>query len=227
MRVLVVAAHPDDTEFICGGTVALMTARGDSVTYLVVTSGELGLLPEVKDRRVREQEQRAAADCLKVQAVEFLREPDGQVTDSLSLRSKIVRSIRQLAPEIVITHSPVYNLGSVRYSHPDHLAVGRATFAAVFPEARNRNWYPTHFSEGLAPWAVPEVWLCGVEKSNYAVDITMHLDRKIIAAGMHESQKRHFTDFAGFFRTWAEEVASLHGLAPGLLAEEFHKINTA
>ncbi len=226
MRVLVIAAHPDDTEYICGGTIASMTARGDDVAYVVVTSGELGLLPDEPDSFAREYEQRSAADSLGVGSIEFLREPDGQVADASPLRFKLVKAIRQLRPELLITHSPIYHLGSVRYSHPDHLAVGRAALACVFPEASNRNYHPTLFSEGLTPWIVPEVWLCGVERSNFAIDITREFDRKLMAAGMHESQKRHFKDFAGFFRTWAQEVAERHGFTTGVLAEEFHRIHT-
>jgi LmbE family N-acetylglucosaminyl deacetylase len=227
MRVLVIAAHPDDTEFISGGTIASMVSRGDVVTYLVVTSGELGLLPDPSNPYSREEEQLAAAAFLRVESVKFLREPDGYVTDGSSLRCNLVRAIRENQPQLVITHSPIHNLSSVRYSHPDHLAVGRASIAAVFPEARNRNWYVEQFSEGLNPWTVPEVWLCGVEHSNFAVDISEYFDRKVQAAGKHVSQKQHFADFTDFFSTWAKEVAERHRLGPGVLAEEFHRITTA
>ncbi len=225
-RTLVIAAHPDDTEFICGGTIASMTANGHEVFYVVVTSGELGLPPEQPDPLAREPEQRAAADSLGVKSVTFLREPDGHVANSSSLRFKLVQSIRELRPQLVITHSPTYNLGSVRYSHPDHLAVGSAALASVFPESRNGRFHRSQVEQGLEPWTVREVWLCGVEHPNFSVDISHYFERKLIAAGMHESQKRHFDDFAGFFRQWAQEVAEHHSLVAGALAEEFHRITT-
>src|SRR5882672_5178956 len=177
MRALVIAAHPDDTEFISGGTIASLISRGDVVGYVVVTSGELGSLPDPQEPLSREREQRAAAEFLGVEEITFLREPDGHVSDGPSLRAKIVKAIRESQPQLVVTHSPTYHLGSVRYSHPDHLAVGRASLASIFPEARNRNWYAEHLSEGLKPWAVPEVWLCGVEHSNFAVDISGYFDQ--------------------------------------------------
>jgi LmbE family N-acetylglucosaminyl deacetylase len=227
MRVLVVAAHPDDTEFISGGTIASMVARGDRVGYVVVTSGELGLPIDETDTLLREKEQQLAAAELGVTHVEFLREPDGRVVDGAGLRRKLVMAIRRMQPDLVVTHSPVHNLGSVRYSHSDHLAVGRAALASVFPEARNPRFHPDLLSAGMKPWAVPEVWLCGVEQSNFAVDVSEHFERKLAAIRMHSSQARHFEDIAGFFREWAQEVAKRHGLPDGVFAEEFHRIAAA
>jgi LmbE family N-acetylglucosaminyl deacetylase len=225
MQVLVIVAHPDDTEYICGGTVASMIARGDEVTYVVVTSGELGLPPDERDTCVREREQLDAASALGVKSVDFLRHPDGQVSNTISLRSHLVRAIRDVRPDLVITHSPVYNLASVRYSHADHLAVGQAAFASVFPESRNARFHSSLLATGSKPWTVTEVWLCGVEQPNHRVDISEYFNKKIEAAAMHESQKRHFPDFLGFFREWAEDVAQRHGMTSGTLAEEFHRIN--
>jgi LmbE family N-acetylglucosaminyl deacetylase len=224
MRVLVVSAHPDDTEFISGGTVASFTERGDEVRYLVVTSGERGLPPDAANPYEREQEQRKAARALGVLDVEFLREPDGEVQDTPPLRKRIVTAIRTHQPELVIAHSPVYNLSSVRYSHSDHVAAGRATLAAVFPESRNVRYYPDTTS---SPWTVPEIWLCGVEKANFAVDITRVFDRKMAAVGLHGSQMRHFHNPDKFFREWAREVAERHSLTGDVLAEEFHRISAA
>jgi len=222
VRVLLVGAHPDDTEFICGGTIASLTRRGEQVRYVVVTSGERGLPPDAADLSVREGEQRQAAHALNVTDVDFLREPDGEVADSAALRRKIVEVIRKHQPEIVITHSPLYNLSSVRYSHSDHLAVGRAALAAVFPEARNACYHP----DAGPPWAVPEVWLCGVEKPNYVVDISKSFDEKMSAVRLHHTQMRHFSDPDAFFREWADEVAQRQGLNAGVLAEEFHRLST-
>jgi LmbE family N-acetylglucosaminyl deacetylase len=225
MRVLVVVAHPDDTEFISGGTIASMVDRGDEVAYLVATSGELGLPVDEGDLLVREKEQRLAATELGVSHVEFLREPDGRVVDSIDLRRKLVSAIRRTQPELVLTHSPIHNLTSVRYSHTDHLAVGRATLASVFPEARNPRFHPELVSAGMMPWIVTEVWLSGVEKPNLAIDISRHFAKKLAAIRMHVSQARHFKDASGFFREWAEEVAMRHNLPAGTLAEEFHRVS--
>jgi LmbE family N-acetylglucosaminyl deacetylase len=107
------------------------------------------------------------------------------------------------------------------------LAVGRAALASVFPEARNPHWYPDHLSEGLLTWSVKQVWLCGVERSNSAIDVSAHFAKKLAAVAKHESQMRHFPDCAGFFRSWAQEVADRHGFQSGVLAEEFHRVNAS
>ena len=226
MRILVIGAHPDDTEFISGGTIALMTERGDEVRYLVVTSGEMGLPVDEQSLDLRENEQLSAAKTLGVQSVEFLRETDGVLFDEPRLRQKIVRSIRSFRPELIITHSPNYNLNSVRFSHSDHLAVGRASLASVFPGARNPRAYPELLNDGLAPWSVPEVWLVGVEQCNYVIDISGQFDTKLLAIRHHQSQLRHFADVDTFFRVWADEIAQRHGLPSGTLGEEFYRMTS-
>jgi len=75
-RILFVLAHPDDAEFLCGGTVALLAAEGKDLHYLLVTRGDKGsddpeMTPE-KLAPIREQEQRKAAQTLGVQTVTFL-----------------------------------------------------------------------------------------------------------------------------------------------------------
>src|SRR3990170_5459013 len=89
-RVLVVAAHPDDIEFGAAGTVARWVQEGAAVHYLLVTRGDKGSDDPNADIealvRLREREQRAAADEIGVASVEFLDEPDGQVEASLALR---------------------------------------------------------------------------------------------------------------------------------------------
>jgi LmbE family N-acetylglucosaminyl deacetylase len=140
-RVLVIAAHPDDTEFVCGGTVAGLADQGAEITIVVVTSGEAGLPIGVDDSVLREAEQRAAADVLGVARLEFLRYPDGQVEATLELRRQLTATIRTVRPDLLITHTPQRNHRSLRSSHPDHLAVGEASLASVYPDARSARTY--------------------------------------------------------------------------------------
>ena len=80
-RVMVIAAHPDDPEFGCAGTVLKWALDGKKVTYLLLTSGDKGSHdPDLRPGRLagmREVEQRAAAEDLGVQEVIFMRYPDG------------------------------------------------------------------------------------------------------------------------------------------------------
>src|SRR5215469_9967541 len=89
-RVLVVMAHPDDAEFICGGTIARLVAEGREVHYVLVTNGnrgshEPGMTME-RLGKIREDEQRHAAKALGVSELTFLGYNDGEVEVNLGLR---------------------------------------------------------------------------------------------------------------------------------------------
>ncbi|MFC7590091.1 PIG-L deacetylase family protein [Nonomuraea antimicrobica] len=165
-RVLVVTAHPDDADFASAGTVALFVDRGVEVTYLLVTDGDAGGNERTLDNsgmaELRRSEQLAAAKAVGVSDVRFLGRPDGRVVPSLELRKAIARVIRQVRPDLVITHHPDRNYRSIAPSHPDHRAVGGATLDAVYPDARNPYAFPELIEEeGLEAWTVREVWLNG------------------------------------------------------------------
>src|SRR3982074_517141 len=89
-RILVVAAHPDDIDFGAAGTVATWTDAGFEVTYAIITSGQAGECfpdtPRAEVGAVREAEQMAAAKCVGVADVRFLRLEDGKLTPSIELR---------------------------------------------------------------------------------------------------------------------------------------------
>ncbi len=99
-RILVVQAHPDDAEHICGGTIALLVAEGKDIHYLLVTRGDKGTNnPDMTLEQVsaiREREQRKAAEVQGVRTVTFLNGYfDGEVEPTLQLRRDIALVIRQ------------------------------------------------------------------------------------------------------------------------------------
>src|SRR5215510_828996 len=109
-RVLVVTAHPDDSEFGAGGTVAKLVKEGAEVTYVIVTNGNKGsgdrsMTPE-RLSAIRADEQRNAARTLGVARVEFLGYPDGEVEDTRELRRDVTREIRHWRPDLVIAMNP-------------------------------------------------------------------------------------------------------------------------
>jgi LmbE family N-acetylglucosaminyl deacetylase len=228
MRVLLTAAHPDDCDFACGGTVARLTGDGHNLVIAVASSGTGGLDLGSADPELRLAEQRAAADVLGVAEVFFLGFPDGAISADSNLRRALTRVIRQVRPDLVITHTPLRNLRSVRSSHPDHLAVGEATMAAIYPDARNPSAYPELLAkEGLRPHTVGEVWIHGNQDADHYVEMTEKFELKLTAIRCHASQLVHLdSDVDGFFRTWGEEVAQRHGLRAGSLAEEYLRLDT-
>ena len=123
---MVIAAHPDDPEFGCAGTVVKWAQAGKQITYVLLTSGDKGSHdPDLRPGRlaaVRESEQRAAAAELGVEQVIFLRHPDGILENTLELRRQLTASSAQHRPHIVLTIDPWrhYQL------HPDHRAAGQA-----------------------------------------------------------------------------------------------------
>jgi len=187
-HALVIVAHPDDAEFLCGGTVARWCSEGWTVNYVLTTSGDMGSKDEGMTRKkllaIREKEQRAAAKALGVHDCTFLRYPDGYVEDTVELRGKLVREIRRLKPDLVVTWDP-FRRG---FNHRDHRLTGQAAVDAIYPLARNPLGYPEHLEEGLEVHRVNEVLLAGTDQPDYYVDVSKFLGKKIEALREHKSQ---------------------------------------
>jgi LmbE family N-acetylglucosaminyl deacetylase len=213
-RAMVVMAHPDDIEFGCAGTVARWTRAGSEVIYVLVTSGDVGIVTPGMTRaqatEIREAEQLAAAEVVGVKDVVFLREPDGMVENSLQLRKKLVREIRRWKPEVVITLDPTVLWAGDNYiNHPDHRAVGMATLDAIFPAAGQPHVFEELAEEGLTAHKVRKVyvvnWGEGAPGTVY-VNITDTIDLKIESLKKHASQMGEW-DVAPRMREWGAEAA--------------------
>lgn len=216
-RVLAVFSHPDDAEFGAAATIALLVSRGVRVDYLVTTDGGKGTDdPAVTPEQLaatRVAEQRAAADVLGVGEIVHLNYPDGYLTPSLELRRDIVRHLRRLRPDLVIAQNPARRLdGNPFIGHPDHLATGEATLAAVYPAARDRLNFPELFDEGLEPWKVRQVLVTGVERPNLWVDVSAHMDTALAALRCHATQFDDWDDVEQRVRDRAREAGEEMGL---------------
>jgi LmbE family N-acetylglucosaminyl deacetylase len=109
-RVLVVAPHPDDAEFMAGGALAHWQSKGASIHFLLVTDGVSGSRdPNQTPTQLaatRREEQCAAARVYGSDDVTFLGYPDGRVESTLELRWDIARVIRRVRPDVVVTQDP-------------------------------------------------------------------------------------------------------------------------
>lgn len=144
--LLAIMAHPDDESFGIGGTLALYASRGVEVNLICATRGEVGTVdPEHLDghdsiANLRgEKELMCAAAELGLTKVQFLDYRDSGMPDSPDnehpealvaapveeVAEKLVRRIRELKPDVVITHDPIGG-----YKHPDHIAVHKAAVRA-------------------------------------------------------------------------------------------------
>ncbi len=229
-RVLVVTAHPDDVDFGAAGTVAKMTDAGIEVVYCLVTDGQAGgfdhSIPREEMASIRRQEQTKAAAEVGVTDLRFLGYMDGTVEVTLGLRADISRVIREVRPQVVITHMPIRNLDSTYGSHPDHTATGEATMCAVYPDARNPFAFPGTPCAELDDWSVDEVWITFGAGGDGVVDITEQLERKIRALMCHESQHRDPEALLERVHDWWQGIAAQHGLPEGSSAESFRVIDT-
>jgi LmbE family N-acetylglucosaminyl deacetylase len=233
-RVLVIIAHPDDAEFWLGGTIAAWADLGIEVSYCVLTDGDGGgfdpAVPREDIPRIRQAEQRQAADILGVKAVQFLGlAEEGLAGAGRQLHEELVRAIRRGRPQRVVTWSPEWNWERFRSCHPDHLATGAASLEAIYPDASNR-FALAHLrdSEGLEPWTVREAWLINSPERevNHYVDITTTFERKVTAVRAHASQIK---DPSGLHDRLRERIARntmAAGLAGGRLAEAFQVVVT-
>jgi LmbE family N-acetylglucosaminyl deacetylase len=234
-RVLVVVAHPDDCDFGNAATTAKWTDAGVKVTYCIVTDGDAGGSDRTISRKemaaIRRVEQTEAAAAVGVTDLTFLGYPDGRLAPTIELRRDISRVIRKQQPQRVITQSPVRNFTRIFASHPDHLAAGEATLCAVYPDSRNPFAHPELLEqEGLEPYSVAEVWMSaamGAGQNIQVVDVTDTADRKLAALRCHRSQYTDWDALEERVRGWLETTATMNGLEPGRLAEQFVVVPTA
>jgi len=193
--VLGIAAHPDDLDFSASGTLAAFAADGAAVHYLQVTDGCKGSTDPESDcasiANTRAQEQRLACDRISGVGVHFLNHIDGELEVTQELKKQLVRAIRTIKPDVIITTDPtlVYSTRTGMINHADHRACGEATLDAVYPLARDHLSYPELLKdEGLAAHKVKTVLLINHDTANFYVDITQTMEVKLQAINAHASQ---------------------------------------
>jgi LmbE family N-acetylglucosaminyl deacetylase len=219
--LMVIAPHPDDSEFGIGGTVARLTEEGKNVVYVVCTNGDKGssdrkMTPE-RLAKIREKEQRAAAATLGVTEVVFLGYPDQGLDDTAEFRKALVRVIRQYRPHVVATSDPYR-----KYMwHRDHRITGQVVADAVFPFARDHMAYPDLLAEGYEPHKVREMWFWGTDDPNFCSDVTATLEKKLVALACHQSQ----LDVTPQMRERMTGMARMNAKGEKFeLAEAFHRV---
>ena len=222
-RVLVITAHPDDSEFGAGGTVAKFVKDGREVAYCIVTNGNKGssdrtMTPE-RLAGIRAEEQRNAARVLGVESVSFLGYPDGEVEDTRDLRRDVSREIRRFRPDLVICQNPnrTYNLGA---SHRDHRTVGGVVLDCVYPLARDHLAFPELLPE-FEPHKVREVYVMQWNEPHIVNDISEVIDLKLKALACHASQFKDFAAVEARVRQRSKELGTARGYA---FAEAFDRI---
>jgi bacillithiol biosynthesis deacetylase BshB1 len=211
--VLAIAAHRDDVEQTCGGTLLRMASRGLRTAILDLTQGEAGTRGSAEDRA---REAAEAALLLGVGWRQALDLPDGAVENTLENRLKIVRILRLVRPRVVI-------LPYWQARHPDHAAVAQLSYDACFLSGLAKAPSIDHARNApQAPLAAPQVphrpfkivyaSLYADVRPSFIVDITPFIEQRHAALMAYRSQYANQPAGGGLFvpeeeireRTFAE-----------------------
>lgn len=224
-RILCIHAHPDDAELFAAGTLALLAARGHSVTIVTMTPGDCGSKhhspAEIAAIRRREAANAAAVIGARYYCAEFR---DLAIFDTDDSRRRVTTVLRRFRPDIVLTASPVDY-------HCDHEATSRlvrdACFAAPAP-----NYDTSRYSDDLEPLAaIPHLYFVdpveGVDRDgntirpHFVVNVESVMETKRRMFNCHESQKlwlkehHGIEDFTGTLDEWAARAGAHAGFAFG------------
>ena len=175
--ILAIAAHPDDIELICGGTLIRARTLGRTTGILDLSAGELG---SRGTPAIRATEAARAAEILGVAVRRNLGLPDGGILNTPENRARVALVIRELRPRIVITHS-------LHGRHPDHPMVAQLVRDACFV-AGLRKIEPG--SEPHRPLKVLHAlsFREDYQKPTFVVDISDAFEKKLAAIGCYASQ---------------------------------------
>ena len=193
-NILVILAHPDDPEFFCGGTLARWAQEGHRISYFLLTCGDKGRNDHNKDIpgdelcSLRHLEEQAAASVIGVNTVHFLDRDDGTLVPDIDLRRDVVRIIRQMKPDVLVTCDPQNLFAGYGINHPDHRAAGQVVLDAVFPAAGNELFFPELLEEGHQPHMPKEIWVSLTNQPSVKIDITDTWPVKLKALKEHKSQ---------------------------------------
>ncbi|GAA3282048.1 PIG-L deacetylase family protein [Paenarthrobacter aurescens] len=229
-RVLCFTAHPDDIDFGAAGTIAAWTAAGVEVSYCIMTDGDAGGFDPADRERITElrvEEQRRAAALVGVTDIHYLHELDGYLEPTHGVIKQVVKLIRQIRPDIVLTMHPERNWDRLQKSHPDHLAAGEAVTRAVYPAVENPFAYPELAAEGLAAYKLPWLWFISSPdaRENHFVDVSDQVEAKLDAIRVHASQHPDIAGMERVVRRMMLANGERAGLPAGTSAEAFHVVS--
>ena len=216
--VLAIAAHRDDVEQTCGGTLLVQAALGWRTGILDLTRGEAGTRGTAAER---EAEANEAARILRVTHREALDLPDGNVQNTLENRLKIAGVLRRLRPRVVI-------LPYWQGRHPDHYTSATLGYEACFIAGLASLALPAELGAPHRPFKILYASLYADVRPTFVVDISKHMETRLASLLAYRSQYGAQETGAGLFvpeedireRTFA--TARHYGLLAGMrYAEPF------
>lgn len=194
--ILAIAAHPDDVEQTCGGTLMRMQEMGYRTGVLDLTAGEMGSrgTPEI---RLLESE--AAGKQMRLAFRGNLRFPDARLENTLAARMTLALEIRLRKPRVVIL--PYWEA-----RHPDHYRAGEMGFEACFLAGLKKL---DEQSEAHRPFKILYSSLYANVTPSFVVDISAYFERRMAALMCYESQYGKSAAASGLFPQ-AQEIYDRH-----------------
>ena len=187
--VLAIAAHRDDVEQTCGGTLLVQHSLGARTGILDLTRGEAGTRGTAAERAA---EAEAAARILQVSHREALDLPDGNVQNTLENRLKIAAVLRRLRPRVVI-------LPYWQGRHPDHYTTATLGYEACFAAGLSRLDLPAEYGTPHRPYKILYASLYADVRPTFVVDITEHIETRLQSLLAYRSQYGEQHAGAGLF----------------------------
>lgn len=175
LDLLAIAAHPDDVEQTCGGTLIKMAEAGYRTGILDLTAGDMGTRGTPEQRLIE-------ADCAGKQMLvawrDNMRFPDARLQNDLSARMSLAVKIRELKPRVVI-------LPYWQARHPDHYRAGELSYEACFLAGLKKL---DEYTEPHRPYKVIYSSLYANVTPSFVVDISGQFDRRMDALLSYRSQ---------------------------------------
>ncbi len=191
-RILAIHAHPDDVEFQCAGTLALLKQSGCSITIATMTPGDCGSAELGPDEiaAVRRAEAKAAADLLGADYL-CLEFRDLSICHDNEARRRVTEVVRRVRPDIVLTAPPVDYMS-------DHEVTSRlvrdALFNASVPNYKTQQWEPAPATDHIPHLYFVDAiegadWFGRPQEPDFVIDITETFDLKLKMLACHASQR--------------------------------------
>jgi bacillithiol biosynthesis deacetylase BshB1 len=200
MDVLAIAAHPDDVEQTCGGTLIRMTELGYRSGVLDLTAGDMGSRG-TPDLRIAES--KAAAEHLLLSWRQNLRWPDARLENTTPARMTLAGVIRRLQPRVVIL--PYWN-----GRHPDHYRASEIGYEACFLAGLKK------LEEDVPPHRPTKILYSSLYANvtpSFVVDISRQFDRRMAALFSYASQYGDSAEASGLFPAQSEVLDRLAAIA--------------
>lgn len=215
-RLIVVAAHPDDLESICGGLVYMLAQRGVEVFSVNCTLGDIGdsagafRRTQLATQRLDETE--AAAQILGIRQTFNLGHHDGELLPSLELRAQLARLYRITQADTLLTFDPFWT-GQI---HPDHRAAGQGALDAYMP-SKMPLYRPEQLNEaGAGLGQIERVFLFSTAREpDVFVDVSAVFPTKLAACQAHVSQFPNGEDSLAWMKDISRKIGEVIGAEYG------------